>query len=189
MAKAADDYKLNIQAIARRHEPLVSSIIPDPGFVFISQDLGAGEPTCTAHYSRDPAYRYATLDGIGKEPFWKNGVLWIDDVYLMVMSVSPIGREAIKAAWDRSWDGKTFVEQWMEKSKVVKTYLDEERQLHKMLGLALGYSMGPKKMQTQVKTQFSRDLSFTECKQLYKLLEFIRGTAKICRCVYRRRKT
>lgn len=163
-----DDYRLNIQAFARRHEPLASCLVPDEGNVLVSQDLGAGEPSVTAHYSKDPAYRYATLEGIGKEPFWKDGILWIDDIYLMVMSVSPIGNPVMRKAWAKDWSGKSFVEQWMHKPKVIKSFLDEDRQLHKMLALALGYSLGPNKMQTQVKQQFSKDLTFGECKELYR---------------------
>lgn len=74
----------------------------------------------------------------------------------------------MRKAWAKDWNGKTFVQQWMEKPKVIKSFLDEDRQLHKMLGLALGYSMGPNKMQLQVRQQFSKNLSLTECKELYR---------------------
>ena len=97
--------KLNVQGLARRDEGLkglkglCSYIIPDEGRVFLSMDLGAGEPTCTAHYSQDPRYFHASVGGIGQPPYvYSDGVLMIDDVYIMFMSKTPIGSPIIKAA-------------------------------------------------------------------------------------------
>lgn len=161
----ARDAKLNIQGIARRCEGLVSCILPQPGNVFIGMDLSAGEPTATAHYSQDKMYRYATLDGIGKAPYFDNGILMIDDIYLMVMSQTPVGAPLIKEAWNKDWDGKTFVEQWLEKPKVIKSHYDDMRQVHKMWTLAWLYLMGAEKMQQQTADQFGINMSVKECKE------------------------
>ncbi len=139
--------RLNVQGLARRDPGLMRCILPEEDHRTVSIDLGAGEPTVTAHFSQDPFYRYACFDGVGKPPLYCNGVLKIDDIYLMTMSVSPIGR---KLMWDtyhnHKFNGKNFVEQWLEDPEVIKTYFKKMRQLHKMLALALGYGMGPRKM-------------------------------------------
>lgn len=122
----------------------------EPGHTTVSIDLSAGEPTVTAHFSQDPNYRYATFEGVGKRPFYKNGVLMIDDLYLQTMSVSPIGREKIyKAYHSQDFNGKSFVDQWVTDAEVIKKWFKADRDLHKMLCLALGYGMGPKKMVKQ----------------------------------------
>lgn len=125
----------------------MACIVPDDGYRTVSLDLSAGEPSVTAHYSQDMRYRYATFDGVGQAPSYRNGVLYIDDIYLMVMSVSPLGREAMARAFkEQAFGGVSFVDQWLKDPEVVKSFFKKERQLHKMLALALGYGMGPTKM-------------------------------------------
>lgn len=139
--------RLNVQGLARRDRRLMECILPESGFRTVSIDLGSGEPTVTSHYSQDPMYRYACFDGVGKTPYYKNGVLMISDLYLKVMSVSPVGREKMADAFKNArFEGRTFAEQWLLNDEVVKSYFKKERQLHKMLALALGYGMGPTKM-------------------------------------------
>lgn len=115
----------------------------------ISIDLGAGEPTVTAHFSQDERYRYATFDGVGKEPYFDGRVLMIDDIYLMAMSVSPTGRQVLLDAWAQDWSGKSFVEQWLVDAEVIKNALKSQRQFHKMAALGFGYGMGYRKFVTQ----------------------------------------
>lgn len=112
-------------------------ILPEEDCLTISIDLAAGEPTVTAHFSQDQRYRFATIDGVGKEPYYAaDGVLMVDDIYLMVMSVSPMGKQLM---WDTYHnhmfgDGKyNFVTQWMLDSEVVKSHLKKFRQFHKIL--------------------------------------------------------
>jgi len=132
--------KLNVQGLARRDtglkglKGLCSYIIPDEGRVFLSMDLGAGEPTCTAHYSQDPRYFHASVGGIGKSPYVDDeGVLMIDDVYIMFMSKTPIGRPIILEALKKQWPEGNFAEQWLKNSKPIKAMVKESRQIHKML--------------------------------------------------------
>lgn len=141
--------RLNVQGLARRSPELVGCILPRPASKVVSMDLSAGEPTVTAHFSRDPNYLHATFEGVGKEPYWKNGVLLIDDIYLMTMSVSPIGRAAMEEAWRDSYDGLSFAKAWALSPDLVKSRLKKLREIHKMLALALGYGMGPTKMVKQ----------------------------------------
>ncbi len=138
--------RLNAQGMARRDELLMRGVIPEPGNICVSIDLSAGEPTVTSHFSKDKNYVHATFAGVGKAPYYKNNVLMIDDIYLMVMSVSPIGAEKMCQAFNADWSGKTFAEQWLADSEVIKRHFKKDRQIHKTLALGLGYSMGPKKM-------------------------------------------
>ncbi len=138
--------KLNVQALARRSKELVGTLLPEPGSIVVSIDLSAGEPTITSEFSKDENYLYATFSGVGQRPEYRNGILMIDDVYLMVMSVSPIGKDKMLELYKRGWPAGSFSDQWVTDAEVIKKELKYERQFHKMLCLGLGYGMGPKKM-------------------------------------------
>ena len=151
-------YKLNCQGLARRDSGLMTKIIAAPGRTIISIDLSAGEPSVTANFSGDKNYRWATLDGVGQAPFYRDGVLTIDDIYLMTASASSMYKQALLDAFNRDWDGKTFVEQWLADSEVIKGYLKKLRQVAKILCLGLGYGMQPRKM---VKQMYEQGVSIT----------------------------
>lgn len=126
----------------------MSCLLPEPGHVFVSCDLSAGEPSVTAHFSQDKSYYDACFGMVGKAPCYRDGVLRIDDIYLMTASVSPLARDAMAEAFNRDWGGKTFAQQWLEDPEVIKSALKETRALHKILCLGLGYSMGPRKLRS-----------------------------------------
>lgn len=151
--------KLNIQGLSRKYQPLMECLIPDPGHVFVSVDLSAGEPTIVSHFSKDPNYYAATFGMVGKAPYYNDqGVLMIDDIYLMGMSVSPMGRDKIRDLFNRGWSDKPtivhgtemdyipFSKQWVLDKDVILKQIKSERAFHKILILGLGYSMGPKHM-------------------------------------------
>jgi hypothetical protein len=71
---------LNLPAMARRDEFFMRCWLADPGKTFVSQDVVSLEPSVTAHFSQDKRYRWATVDGIGKAPYYDGDVLMIDDV-------------------------------------------------------------------------------------------------------------
>ena len=122
-------------------------ILPDPDKIVVSADLSAGEPTCTSHFSKDKNYHAATFGMVGEEPYYENGILYIDDIYLMVMSVSPIGRQRMLEVFNSTFNGLTFQQQWKKDPEYIqKRVLKEERPLHKILTLGLGYAMGPRKL-------------------------------------------
>ena len=165
--------KLPIQALSRREAGLMSTLVADPGKVFVSADLTSGEPTVTTHFSQDELYRYAAFDGIGKAPhyahFNEHYVLKIDDIYLMTMSVSPFGKQRMLEAFNAKYDGLTFAEQWLKDPEVItKNVLKKERQLHKILALGLSYSMGPKKL-VQTAYENGYKISFADAKKFFKL--------------------
>jgi hypothetical protein len=142
--------RLNVQGLARRDKGLMSCILAEPDHTLVSIDLAAGEPTVTAHYSRDPNYCYATFDGVGKPAFYRDSVLMIADIYAMTMSTSPIGSKIMRDVFNTTFDGKTFNEIWLtDPDFLMKGVLKDARALHKMLALALSYGMGPKKMVKQ----------------------------------------
>lgn len=144
--------RLNPQGLARKCEGLLSCILPEEKHVTVSIDLSAGEPTVTTEYSQDVRYRYATLDGVGKAPYYApDGVLMIDDLYLMCMAVSPVGRQQMLDTFhNHQFPAGSFVDQWLTDAEVVKSYLKKSRQLHKMWALAHGYGCGPKRAVKQV---------------------------------------
>lgn len=164
--------KLPIQAISRREAGLMTTLVPEPGHVFVSSDFTQGEPTVTTHYSRDEMYRYASFDGVGKPPhythFNEHYVLKIDDIYLMTMSVSPFGKQRLLEAFNSKYNGLTFAEQWVTDSEVNKKDLKKERQLHKILCLGIGYGMQAKKL-VQTAYENGHVITFADAKKFHRL--------------------
>lgn len=153
--------RVNPQGLARKSKLLMSSIIADPGYNFVSVDLAAGEPTATTHYSKDRLYRAANYDMIGKVPYWDGSVLMIDDVYLMTASVSPIGSDSVKRWW-----AEGMAEKWVKDAEGFKSEVKEVRQLHKALCLGISYGMTPKKLVlTAAKNNF--DITLNRARQFY----------------------
>lgn len=140
--------KFNILAANRREKRLMSLLVADPGMVFVSSDLNSGEPTVTTQFSKDPYYHAACFGMVGKPPYYEGDVLMIDDIYIMTMSVSPIGRAKVRKAFNEGFDGVGFVDLWMtDKEKIQKGYFKADRELHKILCLGLAYGLSsPKSM-------------------------------------------
>lgn len=152
--------RLNIQGLARSAKELMTHIVPDEGQIYVSIDFASGEPTITSELSKDPNYIYACFGGVGKEPFYKDGLLYCDDIYVMNMSKSPLHAELVRKTFDEGqFDGRNFREQWLiDKEVITKQTLKKARDVEKMLCLALGYGMQPKKM---VKQCYERGFSIT----------------------------
>lgn len=125
---------LNIQGLARREAGLMGVIVPREGNSFVSIDLAAGEPSVIAHYSKDKLYNAATFGMVGKQPYWDNGILMIDDIYLMFASVSPLSSKQVKQVWD----GGLFSD-WLTNPDLAKDKLKKVRALHKTIFLAKVY--------------------------------------------------
>jgi DNA polymerase I-like protein with 3'-5' exonuclease and polymerase domains len=140
--------KLNIQGMSRRNAEQQRCVVADEGWVFVSSDQSAGEPTVTAHYSKDPNYLAATLYMVGKRPFYdKKGMLVIDDIYLMVASRFPKWSQAIKDAFEDIYDGETGFDLWLtDPEHLQKKVLKSIRTQAKVICLALAYGMGVNKM-------------------------------------------
>lgn len=140
--------KLNVQGLARRDKGLMSCLVADEGKAFFSIDLASGEPTVTTHFSGDANYYESCFGMVGKAPYYgDNGLLYIDDPYLMLASVSPITKAQMRAAFDAIYDGKTFAEKWLEdKEYLTKKVLHAIRPPNKISFLGLGYGQQPKGM-------------------------------------------
>jgi hypothetical protein len=159
--------RLNVQGLARQDKGLMTCIIPDPDTVFISIDMTAGEPSVTTHLTRDKMYYYANFGGIGKVPTYKNGVLLIDDIYLMYASVAPIFAEEVKKAFNEKYDGLSFSEQWLKDPEVIKARLKRVRKNAKWQALGFAYGLGYKKLKIQAYDQgFNMDED--QCLACYK---------------------
>jgi len=159
---------LNAQGLARREKRLMSCLEADPGRLFVSVDLGQGEPTCTTHYSKDPNYHAACFGMKGKRPYYNTkGLLMIDDIYLMTASRSPLGATLMREAFHRRWDGKSFADKWLEDPDFIRGELKfTVRVFHKAMCLALGYSQGPKGMCKSARDD-GRELSYEEAQKFY----------------------
>ena len=134
---------LNVQAMARKEPLLMAGIVADEGCVFVSVDLSAGEPTVTTELSKDIYYKAAVFDMVGKAPYYdNNGVLMIDDIYIMAASVSPFAKDEIRGLFE-SLD---FANLWLTDPDKIKKHPAVKRNLHKILVLGIGYGMGAGKM-------------------------------------------
>ncbi len=149
---------INLPAMARRDVAFMQCFQSDPGYTFVSQDVVSLEPSVTAHFSQDKNYRWATVDGIGKPPHLKDGVLMIDDIYLMTASVLPPTRDLIMNAWSNNGFAN-----WVNDSEAVKKALKGPRSFAKTAALGLGYGMGAKKLQTSC-AEAGFPISFKEAK-------------------------
>jgi DNA polymerase I-like protein with 3'-5' exonuclease and polymerase domains len=158
--------KLNPQGLARKFKPLMECIVADEGQAFVSIDLSAGEPTVISHYSKDPNYFAACFGMVGKQPYMReDGLLMISDIYLMGASVSPTGRDVIRAEFEAgAFDG------WVEDEEKVKARpaLKKVRKGHKDQILGLGYEMGPEKMVKQARDKGVL-LNLTDAKEFRRL--------------------
>lgn len=164
--RGAGEGGVNGQGLSRRDIGLMSCLLAPPGKKLCSIDLSAGEPTLLTHFSQDPLYRAATFDLVGKRPEWKNGILMIGDIYLMVGSVSPFKKE-LEDAWKfGEFDGQSFADAWVKDDEVVKKKLKKFRQFVKMICLALGYGLGPKRMVKHA-YKFGYVITLTEAKAFF----------------------
>jgi len=166
--------KANMLGLARRDKGLMQALIPPKGYVVASSDASAGEPTIISHFTKDPFYKYAAFDGIGKKPKYSQGVLMIDDIYLMGGSVSPMAKDKIHE-WFTSNDVHN---QWLVNHDACIAPIKAERTFLKMLILALGYGMQAKKME-KTSRENGYSLTIQEARAFYQaywdLFEYIRG--------------
>ena len=137
--------KINLQAIARGCEPLMSCILPDDGWVFCGSDLESGEPTITAQYTQDPLVKYFAFEGEGKEPRYSDDgqTFMCNDPYLALAAVTPLGRPLVEKAMKEGIDGVPFGKFWISTQEPGKNcFLKKTRKIHKPFYLGLDYGLG-----------------------------------------------
>lgn len=158
--------RVNLPALARRDTPFMTCWQADPGKMFVSSDFVSLEPSVTASFAEDDNYRYATYDGIGKLPHVTyEGVLMIDDVYLMTASVMPEIGEQVR----RFFSDPANCEWWLKDPEAVKEHKDIKgpRKKAKPACLGFNYGMGPKRFVTQSYDAGST-VSQAQAKAMYK---------------------
>jgi DNA polymerase I-like protein with 3'-5' exonuclease and polymerase domains len=162
--------KLNPQGLSRRNGSQQKCFVADPGYTFVFSDLGAAEPSVTAHYSKDPNYLLATQLMIGRRPYYnKDGMLVIDDIYLMVASRFPRWAEAIKSAFEADYNGVVGYDKWVSDPEyIAKKVLKSIRGQAKVICLALAYGLGAKKM-TMISLQNGFEMTMAEARAFKKL--------------------
>ena len=146
--KVKKGMKLNAQGMSRTFQPLMECLIADPGNSFVSVDLVSGEPTATAHYSKDPNYIAATGGMSGKQPYYsEDGLLMIDDIYLMGASKQPDLKDDLRKAFDDgAFDDWLTNQDWIQKKHPVVAPI-RKRAKPRILGI--GYEMGGGEMVRQ----------------------------------------
>jgi DNA polymerase I-like protein with 3'-5' exonuclease and polymerase domains len=166
----SETVRLNVQAMSRRSESLMKSVVASPGFVFVSADLGAAEPSILSQYSKDPNYIKASFGMKGKAPYFdKEGTLIIDDIYLMVASRFPRWEVDILKAYYAKYDGLSFAEKWLEDPEyIAKKVLGKIRKVAKSMILGLSYGLGPKKL-VLITKQAGMDINLKEAKAFFNL--------------------
>ena len=159
---------INLQGLSRKEHGVMDALLADEGRVVIEIDLVAGEPTLTAHYSQDYRYMYANFTGKGKRPYEQDGVLFIDDCYLMWGSVCGIYTEELWKAWREGFDGESFADAWMRDPEYVKSKLKRFRKTWKWTFLACSYELQGRKLRIQAKAQDGLDISIDEANEIVK---------------------
>lgn len=109
----------------------------------------AGEPTVITEFTHDPMYKYFVFDGVGKAPYYTDEGLMIDDIYLAYLSRCPVlnfNKEMFDIFTNESFNGKSFSEQWVIDSEVVKNHprIKKIRKHGKWMALGFGYGLGPR---------------------------------------------
>ena len=146
--KVKKGMKLNPQGMARGFKPLMECIVADPGCSFASIDLESGEPTATAHYSKDPNYIAATGGMSGIQPYYnEDDLLMLDDIYLMGASKQPDLKDALRQAFDGGAFDKWLTDkEWVQKKHPI---VGPIRKKAKPRILGIGYEMGGTEMVAQ----------------------------------------
>ncbi len=136
---------VNVQALSRRDPGLMTTLLPDPGYIFVSIDATGGEPTVLTQYTKDFYYRYFCFDGVGKKPYYDGDVLMIDDIYLGFASVCDLFSAELRKVFDTwTYQGRSFADQWTIDPEKCKDALKSLRKNAKWIALAMGYGLGPK---------------------------------------------
>jgi DNA polymerase I-like protein with 3'-5' exonuclease and polymerase domains len=87
---------------------------------------------------------------VGKAPYYTpTGTMKIDNIYLSVMSVSPMGSKLVRELFNGRYNGQSFQTRWIEPAfqDEIKAQIKKEYALHKIGALGLSYGMRPRKFQ------------------------------------------
>lgn len=148
----------NILAFPVDEKELAECVIADEGHTFIAVDFRSLEPCVQAHLSGDKKLKYAVSDGIGKKPFWENGTLWIDDIYLLNLSEQETFRTQIDVDLDL----------WVVDSECVKKKNKIVRNVGKGAYLSTGYGAQPPRVRKLVIKLTKKNWTLKQIKPIVK---------------------
>ncbi len=103
---------------------------------------------------------------IGKQPYYFDNILYTDDIYLGLASVSPTGRDKVKELYHSTWGSVPFNEQWLIDKDVILKEAKSFRQAHKVFFLALMYGSSYVGL-TQTAYNFGFSLTTKDSKALH----------------------
>lgn len=87
---------VNLLAMNRRVEDVMSVIVADEGYTFVSSDVGGAEPSFMLGYSGDDMLEFFLKKASGVKPFWgDDGVLMTDSMYVTFASSCALGKDLI----------------------------------------------------------------------------------------------
>jgi len=147
---------VNIIATPISDEQYGKYLIVEDDWEIMSTDYLSLEPTILACLSNDPVLKYATYEGQGKEPFFKDGVLWIDDIYVSAAYSASFMRREI--------EDKLDLTNWVKNSDAEKKKIKFIRSLSKTIVLASNYGASALKVQQTVREQLKVTIPLKDIK-------------------------
>jgi DNA polymerase I-like protein with 3'-5' exonuclease and polymerase domains len=159
---------INIQALPRRHKEFMSCLGNEEGYEYVSVDCIAAEPSVISELTGDVNYKKIVFDLKNCAPYWEDGVLMLNDIYLSVLSTTPFGRTYLKHIWDTHiFPAGSFVEQWLVDSEIVKSVCKKYRTVAKSAVLSAGYGAGAAKIHKSI-SEAGFEITPTEAANLHK---------------------
>lgn len=131
-------------------------LIVEEGWSIMAKDVVSLEPTIFACLSDDPLLKYACYEGEGKEPFLKDGTLWIDDIYLMACYAAPFMRNELMDKLDLT--------NWVKDADSEKKKVKHLRSVAKTIVLATNYGAAPGKIKSTLLEQLKLDVPVSNIK-------------------------
>ena len=130
---------LNLPAISRREIELVKHLKCHEGHVMASFDFVSLEPSVSAAWSNDPMYKYATFEGIGKKPYLSHdGVLMLDDIYLMTASQLPMFKDPLLETFEKY----KLYDAWMDPEYPDHDRVKKHKEIKKMRDISKTACLG-----------------------------------------------
>lgn len=136
--------------------------IADDGWSFVMTDFMAAEPTVSAMISNDEQLKYCCYFGEGIRPYWKNGVLQIDDTYLCFLSATTRWGDIIRQELDFN--------EWLSNPEGVKKKFKIIRQISKKIVLMTGYGSGIEKVCSSIYKELGVNISVKEGQNLIHIM-------------------
>ena len=143
-------------------EDIGECFIADEGWSFVLVDFASLEPVVSAILTDDKMLRYCAYFGEGIRPFWKDGLLNIDDTYLCYLSKTK--------RWGEQLRDEFNADDWLENPEAVKKKFKKMRQASKKIVLMTGYGSGIDKVCSSIYKDLAISIPQQEGRELINLL-------------------